>query len=332
MARKLTSHLRHLWDITFGISAARWLSALQRADISFFYRFHRPPYGGGNQFLTALWKEFRRRGLRLENNRISPSTFACLINSHHFQPDRLARLLRPGCRVVHRIDGPLSIARGRPDEADQLIWQANRRFAQATIFQSRYSLEKHLELGLKMVQPVIIPNAPDPEIFHPHGRVPFDPRRKIRLVSVSWSDNPNKGGAVYRWLEEHLDWERYEYLHIGRTSTPLQKARQLPPIDSHALAALLRQQDIYLTASQHEACSNSLLEALACGLPALYLDSGSNAEIVGQAGLGFSHPDEIPTCLEQLVADYPRFQAGIQLLSLTEVADRYLQVLEGNHP
>jgi len=35
------------------------------------------------------------------------------------------------------------------------------------VVQSRYSLEKHAELGLELRSPVLIPNAPDPEIFHP---------------------------------------------------------------------------------------------------------------------------------------------------------------------
>lgn len=333
--RRLARGFRRGWDAIPGEAWARLLARLRPADIAFFFKFHRPPYGGGNQFLTALWKELVRQGYRLETNRISRVTRACLLNSHHFDPGRLRRWQRQvtwrrdGCRFVHRVDGPLTVYRGVQDGSDRAIWELNQEFAMATIFQSRYSLEKHLELGLHMVNPQVIPNAADPRIFHPHGRIPFDPSRRIRLVSVSWSDNPNKGGALYAWLERRLDWTRFEYLHIGRISTPLTKARVIPPLGSQALARWLRQQDIYLTASQHEACSNSLIEALSCGLPALYLDSGSNAEVAGEGGLSFHSPEELLAQLERLVAEYPTRQAAISLPGLPEIARRYASVLVG---
>ena len=62
-----------------GRTEADWLlSRGERADLAFFHEFHRPPYGGGNQFLLALVGELRRRGLALEVNRLSgrtPDTF-----------------------------------------------------------------------------------------------------------------------------------------------------------------------------------------------------------------------------------------------------------------
>ena len=100
---------------------------------------------------------------------------------------------------------------------DQQVADLNTEFADATVFQSQYSLEANLALDLEFKSPVIITNAADPEIFNPSRRVPFSRDRKIRLISTSWSTNPNKGGATYKELETLLDWDRIEYTFVGRT-------------------------------------------------------------------------------------------------------------------
>ena len=174
---------------------------------------------------------------------------------------------------------------------------------------------------------LVIPNAVDPEIFHSRDRQPFNADRKIRLISVSWSDNLNKGAPVYQWLDDNLDWDRYEYTFVGRSPVSFKNIRTLSPITSEELAKELRQHDVFITASRNDPCSNSLIEALACGLPALYLDSGGHPEIVGKAGYPFQIAEEIPSLLLCLIDEYDRLQALIRLPSITETADQYLQVM-----
>jgi len=98
-------------------------------------------------------------------------------------------------------------------------------------------------------------------------------------------------------------------------------------VSSEDVAELLRSHDVFVTASLHEACSNALLEALSCGLPAVYVDSGANSELVGEGGLPFSDLEDVPVLLERLVEEYEAFQARIRVPALSEVADRYLEVL-----
>lgn len=308
-------------------SYALWQSRTQVADVAIFHDFAPPPAGGGHQFLRALWQEFAQRGLRVENNTISPVTQGCLFNSFNFDLARLRRFRRSGCRLVHRVDGPIGVYRGRDRGEDRRIWQINQELADTTIFQSHFSLDKHQELGLTFRNPVVIVNAPDPTLFHTKGRVPFAADRKIRLISSSWSDNPNKGAAVYQWLDEQLDWSRYEYTFVGRTPVPFNNIRLIAPLPSAQLADELRQHDIFITASQNDPCSNALIEALACGLPALYLQSGGHPELVGEGGLGFAAAEEIPALLEQLVTDYALRQARIAAPLLTTVTAHYLAAL-----
>ncbi len=296
-------------------------------DIALFHEFAPAPIGGGHQFLRALVSELEGRGLSVELNRISGGTRVCLFNSFNFDFRRLRRFARPGCRMVHRVDGPIGVYRGFDDGTDARVDEINRELADATVVQSRFSLDAHGKLGIELREPVVIHNTVDPAIFHPPSRYEPLPGRKVRLIATSWSDNPNKGGEVFAWLDRNLDWERFELTLLGRFPGSFAHARVLGPIRSEAVADVLRRHDVFIAASRNDPCSNALLEALACGLPVAYLDSGGHPELVGEAGLPFAMPEELPEMLERLAREHDDRRAAIRVTPLSEVADRYLQVL-----
>src|SRR5438105_2622185 len=151
-----------------GRTEADWLRSRRgAADLAVFHEFKAPPYGGGNQFLLALVGDFERRGLTIETNRVSGGTPACLFNSFNFDFSRLRRFARKGARMVHRVDGPIAVYRGFDDGTDLRIRRVNNDLADATVFQSEWSLQKHRELGIGLREPVVIRNTVDPAIFHP---------------------------------------------------------------------------------------------------------------------------------------------------------------------
>lgn len=277
--------------------------------------------------MRALARELEGRGLVVEQQRISEGTPACLFNSFNFDFARLRRFSGRGARMVHRVDGPIGVYRGFDDGTDERIRRINAELATATILQSRFSLEKHRELGLDLRDPVVVPNAVDPAIFHPPtGREPLAGRR-VRVVATSWSDNPRKGGDALAWLDRNLDHARYEVTFAGRAPTRFAHIRAVGPLDSNALADLLRVQDLYIAPSRDDPCSNALLEALACGLPAAYRDSGGHPELVGEGGLPFEDDAELGDVLDRLVAELDERRASISTHSIAWVADRYLEVL-----
>ena len=294
-------------------------------DLALFHVFAPPPSGGGHQFLRALVGELAARGIEIENNRLSAQTPACLFNSFNFDFARLERFARDGARMVHRVDGPIGAYRGFDDGTDRRIAEINRRRADTTVFQSQYSLEKHLELGFELRGPRVIPNAVDPAIFHvPEQREPLD-GRKVRLVAASWSDNRRKGGETLDWLDRNLDPKRYEMTFVGRAKGGFQQIRAAGPVDSWEVAELLRAHDVYIAPSRDDPCSNALLEALACGLPAAFLASGGHPELVGEGGLPFSADAELPDVLDRLVEEIDLRRAAISMRSISDVADRYLE-------
>jgi glycosyltransferase involved in cell wall biosynthesis len=297
------------------------------ADLALFHEFASSPTGGGHQFLRALVTELERRGLAVEVNRISEGTPVCLFNSFNFDFRRLRRFARPGCRMVHRVDGPIGVYRGFDDGTDARIQEINHELADATVVQSAFSLEAHGALGIDLRDPRVIHNTVDPALFHPSpGRAPLGARR-VRVIATSWSDNPNKGADVFDWLDENLDWDRFELTFAGRFPERFSRIRSIGPLASGELANELRGHDIYVAASRNDPCSNALLEALACGLPAAFRASGGHPELVGDAGLPFDSPEEIPEVLDRLVAEIDERRAAIRVPPLAEIADRYLEVL-----
>ncbi|WP_417910087.1 glycosyltransferase family 4 protein [Candidatus Electronema sp. PJ] len=297
----------------------------EKLSISLWHEFHKPPYGGGNQFMLALQDEMEKQGVKTETNKLSSSIDVHICNSCWFDYKKFQQ--KAGSfpiRMIHRIDGPVTLYRGEGRMEDEKIFTLNRQLASATVFQSAYSFRQCSELGFRAVAPVIIHNSVNRAIFNPDGRLPFEQGRKIRLVSSAWSDNPRKGGPLMKWLDEHLDWSRFEYTFIGRVQEKFEHIKHIQAVPSEELAQLLRQQDIYLALSLHEPCSNALLEALACGLPVLYRDDGGNPELVSFAGLPFTNENDILEQLERLANNVVSFQRLIWTRNMADIAARYI--------
>jgi glycosyltransferase involved in cell wall biosynthesis len=230
---------------------------------------------------------------------------------------------------VHRVDGPIGVYRGFDDGTDARVAAINAELADATIVQSQFSLDAHRSVGIELRDPVVVHNSVDPAIFHPPKTWEPLSGRKVRLIATSWSDNPNKGAEILEWLDQNLDERRFELTLLGRFPGTFERAHVLAPVPSTAVANELRRHDLYVAASRHDPCSNALLEALACGLPIAFLDSGGHPELVGDAGLLFAEAEELPAVLARLVEEIEARRAAIRVPSLTDVASQYLEVLRG---
>ena len=214
-----------------GRTEADWLRSRRgRADLAVFHEFVPASVRRRSPVPAALVGELRARGLAVEENRISGGTPACLFNSFNFDFHRLRRFSRERCAhgaPCRRADRRLSRLRRRHRRASP---RSTARWPTPPSSSRSYSLERHLELGLELRNPVVIPNAVDPTIFHPPAaRTPLA-GPKLRIVATSWSDNPRKGADTLRWLDEHLDVERLR-AHVRRPdlrSTFERRARRRP--------------------------------------------------------------------------------------------------------
>ena len=136
-----------------------------------------------------------------------------------------------------------------------------------------------------------------------------------------------KGGPTYHWLDKNLNYDKFEYFFIGRVDGKFNNIKVIPPQDSYRLADYLRYSDIYITATENDSCSNALIEAMACGLPAIYKNSGGSPEIVLKGGEAYNNNDEIPLLIEKILDSYSNYKKNINLKSISEVADEYVNAL-----
>jgi glycosyltransferase involved in cell wall biosynthesis len=233
---------------------------------------------------------------------------------------------------VYRIDGPISGYRNSKKRTiDRLIYDVCKRIADATIFQSDFSRNENFRLGLIPTNiEKTIHNASNKEIFNSDGcrTGPIPNKRKIKLISVSWSSNIMKGFDTYSYLDANLDFTRYKYTFVGNTPVKFQNIAVIPPLPSKELAQILKSSDIYITASQKDPCSNSLIEALSCGLPAVALRDGGHPELIRGGGETFQSASEIPSLLEKLCSNYTDYLVRIPEFSIEEVTDKYLDVFK----
>jgi glycosyltransferase involved in cell wall biosynthesis len=291
--------------------------------------FRPPPYGGANQFLLALEKAFTKRGIAVLRNDWKATPSAHIFNAMWFDYSKVSELraAQPEALFIHRVDGPISRYRGTsPEENDDKVFALNRHM-DFTAFQSIYSLTQSVEMGYEPVRPLVIRNAVDADIFNSSGRVPYDGKRKLRLVSTSWSGNVRKGRDTYAWLDQHLDFSKVEYRFVGRCEADLRNIRLVPPVPSEEVAAHLRWADAFIGASADEPASNSVSEALTCGLPVIYLDSGGTREIVGMGGCGYEEREEIPSLIDRIGAHHEAYMRSIAVPTMDEIVDGYLRIL-----
>lgn len=281
-------------------------------------------WGGGNQFLKALGRELEERGV-LASSRTDAS--AILFNSYQDIPSLIrTRITSPRTRCVWRLGPEFSIHRPgiKWKIVDFLTVFLASMVAHGVIFQSQWSYSRARRLGFfKRKNVFTIGNATDPSIF-------FKPEEKIttgnrtRLIYTSWSKNVNKGFSYLRFLDSHLDFTKYQMVFIGNSPVSFKNIEMCSALPSEMLADKLRGSDIFVSPTKDDACSNAILEALACGLPVVALHSGGNPELVKEGGMLFSNEEEMIRAIETVAGDINGFRGRIAVKSIGEIADEYL--------
>ncbi|MCW5875238.1 MAG: glycosyltransferase family 4 protein [Anaerolineales bacterium] len=240
--------------------------------------------GGGFYFLDNFSRFLRENGHEVTGD--IDAKYEVLFTNSWMTPyrDVLRAIWRnPQVRIIHRIDGSAQNY-GRDPQADYEQSRINR-LADLTVFQSQYARYSTREKFPVIDQdgPVIY-NPVDLAIFKPSGTERKFPRNQ-HVACVTWSTNRMKGASkIYAVAAEH---PRVDFVLCGNfpDAPELPNIQKSGVLDREQLAEVLRSCKAMLTFSQNEACPNHVLEALACGLPVLYGDSGAMREVIGDCGL-----------------------------------------------
>ena len=89
-----------------------------------------------------------------------------------------------------------------------------------------------------------------------------------------------------------------------------------------------KEHDIFVFASMREACSNSLVEALGCGLPAVVRNSSSNPEVLRDNGKTFNGLNDVISTVEDVVENLDDYCKKLSMPGIEEIANNYCQFLE----
>ncbi|MDP2950924.1 MAG: glycosyltransferase [bacterium] len=288
--------------------------------------------GGGKQFLKALQKDFLSLGASAESPKEAD---VFLFNSYHNLKEVVGLKKKyPNKTFIHRLGPVFHFHRGKRWKlVDKTVLDLSQRIADGFIFQSTWSLNEAKKLGFKADEASyqVILNWPDKSIFYPLKEKVFKGGfQKIKLIATSWSSNRNKGFEVYKFLDANLNFNKYEMLFLGNLPLGLtfKNIKRLPAVSSSEVAEHLRASDIFIFAGKDEACSNALIEALACGLPCLAFKSSSNPEVLGAGGELFESPPDLLNKLEKIVKNYHIYQNHLPVYLIQNTAKAYLQFIQ----
>jgi glycosyltransferase involved in cell wall biosynthesis len=321
--------------------------------------------GGVASFQIKLAASLAQRGVGVCNDLNDERYDAILVTGGTRHLGGLARARRKGIPIVQRLDGINWIHRRvhtgwkhylRAEYGRYLLAWLRSHFATHIVYQSEF-VHKWWEdwFGVPRVPYSVIHNGVDLSAYSPEGPQdrPAD-RTRILLVEGSLQGGYETGLQTAVTLAETLT-ERFpvELMVAGRVSSDLQAAYQAKSrvslrwaglVSRELVPALDRSAHLLYSADINAACPNSIIEALACGLPVLAFDTGALPELVtGDAGRVIPYggdpwkleqPD-LPALAEaaaEIVADQPRFrlaarQRAGEAFGLDKMVERYLEVL-----
>ena len=190
--------------------------------------------------------------------------------------------------------------------------------ADHTVFIASWLQELFGNLGIPKSRSSVILNGGDTAIFNSDGNVPWDGSGPIRLVTHHWSSHLNKGFDIYFQLDEMLSREPYkglfEFTYIGNvpSGAEFKNTTLVEPTHGVALAEQIKKHHVYVTASRFEPGGMHHIEGALCGLPLVFINSGSLPEYCSPYGLEFNQhnfaevlmqvPDKYPELKERMAS------------------------------
>ncbi len=258
---------------------------------------------GPASFQKRLGAELLHRGLAVDLGLNAGFYDAILVVGGTRRLGELWNLKRRGVRIVQRLDGINWLHRKRWTGTRHFVraeygnlnlrWIRNR-IADAVVYQSEFAKSWwHQRYGPATVPETVIYNAVDLDLFNPAGEHDR-PDEQFRVLLVEGS---LMGG--YELGLEHA-WSLMSRLQriangpvelqvVGRVTETTQRrfskkadfpVRWTGEVDRSQIPALDRSAHALFSADLNPACPNTVIEALACGLPVLALDTGALPELV----------------------------------------------------
>jgi glycosyltransferase involved in cell wall biosynthesis len=320
-------------------------------------------------FKDRMVKELRQRGVDVTFSLRDEPYVAVLVIGGTHQLAGIWRAKRKGVRIIQRLDGMNWIHRKvhtgmrhywRAEYGNFILSFIRARLADAIIYQSEFS---HLWWDRVYGKPAIpwkvVYNGTDLDLYSPQG--PGEPAPGItRILLVEGTI----GGGYEHGLKTAVELagclqtrfnRTIELVVAGRIARDLQKTREgqhgvqvtfLGRVPGESIPALDRSAHVLYAADLQPACPNSVIEALACGLPVAGFATGALAEIVSPAcgvvipyggdpwNLDQPDIDSLARAVNGLLANLPGYrlaarQRAEEAFGVARMVDGYLEMLAG---
>ena len=261
--------------------------------------------GGMVSFREKLVKGLAERGISISYNLADQPYHSILVIGGTRDLPGLWRARRRGVRIVQRLNGMNWIHRRRQtgwrhylraEYGNIILSQIRSRLANEIVYQSEFSHQWWEGVyGVNHTPWRVVYNGVDLERYSPLGEGE-KPENHIRILLVEGSI-----GGGYEWgLETAIHMaERIitayslnlEVMVVGRVSASLQREWKgksevqvnfIGQVPAEKVPKLDRSAHVLYEADLNAACPNSVIEALACGLPVVAFNTGALSELVSQ--------------------------------------------------
>jgi len=282
--------------------------------IAFNRRIVDGPYGGGNQVLRMLSAYFSGKGHDVVFDLSNDVDVIVLMDvrdrSVTFSLEEVEEQRKKGAKVIHRINEN-DAHRPNSKGLDDLIIQSNKRVADKTVFVSEWLRGYFIDKGMNVSNSVVIRNGSDRTLFYreDRSRRPMSP---LKIVTHHFSDNIYKGYPIYKELDRFCNRNPQiaQFTFIGRPMKgSLQYCRKISAQPYHALPELLREHDVYVSASLFEPGPNHIPEGLSCGLiPLIHSEADACIEYAKDFVRTFKDAEELFEIIRVLQSDYIHYK------------------------
>lgn len=262
--------------------------------------------GGVASFQSKMMEGLTERGIAITHSLAEQESRAVLVVGGTRDLLGLWRARRKGTPVIQRLDGINWIHRKRrtglrhylkAERANLLLSWIRRYIATGVVYQSHFvHTWWERAYGPTAIEHTVVHNGVDLERYTPEGKRDL-PEGKVRVLVVEG----RLAGGYELGLEHAIGFaealdeiqdQPVELLIVGDVSEGIRrKVRLNRRVEIHWEGGVSRDRIPYLdrsahvlfAADVHPACPNSVIEALACGLPVVGFDTGALSEIVDDA-------------------------------------------------
>jgi len=325
--------------------------------------------GGLVSFQAKLSTALERCGIEISRDLNDPAYDAVLVTGGTRDLAGLYRARRRGVRVVQRLDGINWIHRRRRGDmrhffraeyGNQVLALIRQQFATHIVYQSAFVRDWWQDWFGKTRRPfAVIHNGVDLSVYTPDGphMRPTD-RFRMLVVEGSLAGSLTTGLDLAIELAGHIAGdarfplnlqvvgrvdERKQYESQRRSRVPVEFTGVVP---REQIPTLDRSAHLLFSAEINAPCPNSVIEALACGLPVAAFQTGALPELViGDAGrlvpyggnpwkLERPNIAALASAAMDILTNPDHFRQSArnhaeEAFGLDQMVDRYLEILLG---